>query len=179
MSRRRTLAALLTLAASLGVAIAARAQSPLTHTARLQGQFDLNGRITVAHRVSGEHAGETVVRTWTFTPLCPAGPCATVALTRQREAGTDTLVLNVVAADVYAGRGRFYAPLRCGGRTIRRGEAVPFKITVHITGAALEGQVPVATNLTATYVNRKRTNRTRCVAKPGHDAAVYRGTRAG
>ena len=171
----RVLAGLLLLAAPLAAAIPARAQSPLADTARLQGQFELTGRITVAKRISGEHVGETVVRTWTFSPLCDAGPCPTVAVTRQRQAGTDTLVLHLVSADRYSGRGRFYVPLRCGRRTIARGESVPFKIGVQITAAALEGGVPVATQLTVSYVNRKRKNLTGCVAKPGHDSAVYTG----
>ena len=176
MGRLRAIAGLLALlAAPLAAPIGARAHSPLADTARLEGGFQMTGRITVARRVLGEQVGEIVTRTWTFTPLCPAGPCKTVALTRQREAGIDTVTLHLVSADEYAGRGRFYAPLRCGTRMIRRGEAVPFKIKVQITDAVLEGGVPVASELSASYVNRKRRNLTRCVAKPGHDAAVYDG----
>jgi hypothetical protein len=175
---RRILAGLLTLAATLAGAIPAGAQAPPASTARLEGQFDLTGRITVAKRISGEHVDQTVTRTWTFTPLCATGPCQTVSLTRQRQAGTDTLVLNLVGADAYTGTGMFYVPLRCGRRTIRRGESVPFRIRVQITATALEGGVPVATTLSASYVNRKRKNLTRCVARPGHDAAVYSGTLA-
>ncbi len=178
MRQIRILAALLALTAWLGAAMAARAQSPLAGTARLGGQFEMTGQITVANRIRGEHVGQTVLRTWLFTPLCASGPCQTVSLTRQRQAGTDTLVLYLVSANSYSGRGRFYVPLRCGRRTIPRGESVPFKIRVQITDTALEAGVPVATQLTASYVNRKRKNLTRCVAKPGHDAAVYGGTLA-
>jgi hypothetical protein len=174
----RVLAGLLTLAAPLAAAIPAGAQPPLANTARLQGQFEMTGRITVAKRIRGERVGQTVLRTWMFTPLCASGPCQTVSLTRQRQAGTDTLVLHLVSANSYSGSGRFYVPLRCGRRTIPRGESVPFKIRVQITDTALEAGVPVATQLTASYVNRKRKNLTRCVAKPGHDAAVYGGTLA-
>jgi hypothetical protein len=174
----RVLAGLLTLAAPLATAIPAGARPPLANTARLQGQFEMTGRITVAKRISGEHVGQTVARAWTFTPLCASGPCQTVSLTRQRQAGTDTVVLQLVSADSYSGKGRFYVPLRCGRRTIQRGESVPFKIRVQITGTARAGGVPVATELTASYVNRKRKNLTRCVTKPGHDAAVYTGTPA-
>jgi hypothetical protein len=39
-------------------------------------------------------------------------------------------VLHIVSADEYAGAGTFYAPLRCGKRTVRNGESVPFTITV-------------------------------------------------
>ncbi len=169
-------AALLALVASLGSALAAQAQSPLTNTARLEGQFQLTGRITVARHVLGEQVGETVIRTWAFTPLCPAGPCQFVALTRQRAAGTDSLVLHLTAADHYTGTGRFYAPLRCGKRIVAEGESVPFRIKVRIVNATLVNGVAVATQLNATYTNRKRTNLTRCVAVPGHDAAVFQGS---
>ncbi len=169
-------AGLIALAASVGPALAAPVRSPLRATARLEGPFQLIGRITAARHVLGERVGQTVVRTWTFTPRCAAGPCRTVALARQRTTGTDRLVLHLTATNRYTGTGRFYAPLRCGSRVYRRGESVPFRIRVHITATALAGGVPVATALTASYTNRKRTNLTRCVAVPGHDAAVYRGT---
>ena len=148
--------------AILAPAAVASARSRLAGTARLEGRFQMTGRITVARHVLGEHAGEVVTRAWTFTPLCPAGPCKTVALTRRREAGIDTVTLHFVSAERYAGRGRFYAPLRCGTRMIPRGEAVPFKIgdEVRITHAVLKGGVRVASELSASYVNRKRTNLT-------------------
>jgi hypothetical protein len=101
-----------------------------------------------------------------------------VALSRQRAAGTDNLVLQLAAADYYVGTGSFYAPLRCGKRLIPRAETVPFTITVQITNAELVNGVPVATQIQASYTNPQRTNRTRCVAVPGHDAAVYQGSRA-
>ena len=152
------------------------AQPPAAGTARLEGQFQLTGRVTVARHVLGEQAGQTVVRTWAFTPLCPEGPCQTIALARQRAAGTDYLVLHLVATNLYAGSGKFYVPLRCGRRIYNRGESAPFKITVQITAASTVNGVPVATQLSASYTNPKRTNLTRCVAAPGHDAAVYDGS---
>jgi hypothetical protein len=163
------------LAASLAPAPAARAQSPVGATARLEGRFQLTGRITVARHVLGERVGQTVLRTWVFTPLCPAGPCQTVALTRQRAGGTDNLVLHLTTADNYTGTGTFYAPLRCGRRGYSRGESVPFTIRVQIMSATLVGGAPVAAGLSASYTNRRRINLTRCVAVPGHDAAVYQG----
>ena len=166
------------LAASLllgGTAVARR--TPFQPTVRLEAQFQMNGRVTAARHVLGEQVGQTVVRTWTFTPTCAAGPCTQVALTRQRAAGFDNLVLNLTSANLYAGTGTFYAPLRCAGRTIARGESVPFQVTVQITGTTLEGAVPVATQVQATYADLGRRNLTRCVAAPGHDAAVYNGVR--
>jgi hypothetical protein len=153
----------------------AAAQSPLVDSARLQGQFQLTGRVTVARFIQGEQVGQQVQRTWTFTPLCGSGQCQQVALARQRAGGIDNLTLQLKAPGSYTGSGKFYAPVRCGARTIARGEAVPFAVTVQITDASLVGSVPVATAIHATYVNRKRTNLTTCVAIPGHDAAVYDG----
>ncbi len=158
------------------LAASALAQSPLADTARLQGSYALTGRITTARNVRGEHSGQTVLRTWTFTPLCPTGSCQQIGLTRQRAGGSDYVVLNLTAADQYSGTGLFYAPLRCGGRTVRRGESVPFSVTVEITDATSEAGGPVATAIDSTYTNRTRHNRTRCVAPPSHDAATYSGS---
>lgn len=138
----------------------------------------MTGRITAVRNVHGERRGQTVLRSWTFTPLCPAGPCQYVQLTRQRAAGTDSLVLQLTAADQYSGTGSFYAPLRCRHRTVRKGELVPFTIAVQITNAAIESGSVLATQLSATYTNRTRRNLTRCVAAPRHDAATYHGSAA-
>ena len=167
------------LLSAIGFAAAARAQSPLADTARLQGQFQMAGTITAARHVRGEHVGETVQRAWTFAPLCAVGPCQQISLSRQRAAGSDNVVLTLTSADNYAGSGVFYAPLRCNGRVVHRGVSVPFTITVQITNAAIQGGVPVATQLSATYTNRSRQNLTKCVAVPGHDAAMYQGNSTG
>jgi hypothetical protein len=167
-------AGLAVLAALLAPAGLAHAQTPVGG-ARLLGQFRMIGHVTVAKHIAGEHPGDPVLRGWSFTPLCPGGSCPTVQLVRQRAGGTDTVVLAQTSPGVYAGSGRFYAPLRCGRHIWRRGETVPFTINLEVTASALVFGVPIATAVSATYVNRKRTNRTRCVAAPGHDAAVYAG----
>jgi hypothetical protein len=160
MSRR--LVAVLVLAATLGAAPPAAAQP----APQLQGTVQMTGTLTVAKNVRGEHVGQVIQRTWTFTPLCPAAPCATVRLVRQRANGSDTLTLHQTAPATYAGAGRFYAPLKCTGRIYRPGQAVPFRITVHVTAT---GQ------LSATYVNRSRLNLTPCIGVLGHDSAHYTG----
>jgi hypothetical protein len=147
--------------------------------ARLQGAFLLSGRVTVAKNVSGEHAGQAVLRTWTFTPGCATGACPTGALLRVRAGGTDRVLLRRGAPGHYFGAGSFYAPLRCGGRAYRKGEAVPFTITVQVTGATVSAGEVVATRVHAVYTNRSRTNLTPCVVAPGHDAAVYNGSPVG
>jgi hypothetical protein len=143
--------------------------------ARLHGSFLLAGRVTVAKNVSGEHVGENVLRTWTFTSSCRTGECATVSMVRPRAGGTDSLVLHLRAPGYYVGQGSFSAPLRCGNQTYRNGEAVPFTITVRVTAAVVVGGVDAATRVGASYANRSRTNRTPCVAVLGHDAATYHG----
>jgi hypothetical protein len=87
----------------------------------------------------------------------------------------DNLILRLVSADHFIGSGTFYVPLRCGGAAVTRGERVPFTVRVHITRAAVVNGAAVATRLHASYTNSRRINLTRCVAVPGHDAAVYRG----
>jgi hypothetical protein len=133
------------------------------------------GRVTVAHDIKGERVGQTAHRVWTFTPLCPAGMCQTLALVRKRARGSDSLTLSLTGPGSYRGRGLFYAPLRCGRRTYPKGEAVPFTIIVHVTAAAVIEGVDVATTVYAEYINRARRNLTRCVEVPGHDAAQYSG----
>jgi hypothetical protein len=152
------------------------AQAPVP-AAQLAGTFQMSGTVTVAHLVPGEHAGEAVARTWTFTPLCATAPCATVQLVRTRATGTDTLTLTAVSSNAYAGTGSFYAPLRCAGRLYGLGEMIPFRITVQVTATApgAAGGPPVASAISATYVNKTRVNLTPCLALLGHDAARYTG----
>jgi hypothetical protein len=178
MRHVRILVWLLALAASLATAVAASARPRLGDTVRLQGQFQMVGRITAARHVVGEHVGEVVSRTWTFTPLCPVGACRRIGLTRQRAAGTDHLVLHLTGTNRYKGHGRFYVPLRCGRRTVTRGQAVPFTVRVKITAIGPANGIPIATRVRASYVNHRRINRTRCVAPPARDAALYTGTLA-
>jgi hypothetical protein len=175
VSRVAALIALLASATPAAVAsatpAAAAAPSPFAG-ARLEGQFSMHGRITVAHHVVREHVGERLGRTWTFRPLCASGACAQVELVRNRAGGADVLTLTETTPGSYAGNGLFYAPLSCAGKTYVRGESVPFRITVTITAESVYG---FATALKATYVNRSRRNLTRCVDIPGHDAATYTG----
>jgi hypothetical protein len=157
-------------------ALAASAQAQPLPAARLQGTFQLTGRVTVAHHVPGEHVGQQVTRTWTFTPLCPTGPCNVVQVVRARITGTDTVVLHLRPGGLYAGSGSFQLPLGCAGRHYPNGELVPFKLTVHVTGKALVNGSVIATSIAATYRNRMRKNLTPCVAVLGHDAVTYTGT---
>jgi len=146
--------------------------------ARLQGHFTMTGRITSARDVPGEHVGERVNRVWDFVAPCPAGQCATEKLVRPRAIGVDRLRIERKHRmfGSWSGKGSFYAPLRCGSRTYRRGERVRYEITVRITGAAIVNGVRVVTSVKARYRQSERRNRTPCFATLGHDAAVYTGT---
>ena len=158
-----------------GPALAQTTPAPSPDTARLEGSFQLAGRVTVAEHIRGEHVGERVTRLWTFASLCPTGQCQTVVLVRHRHAGIDTVVLDLRSPGMYSGQGRFAAPLSCDGRTYPKGARVPFTITVNIDTAVLVNDVVVAGRVSATYINAMRINHTPCVAGLGHDAARYHG----
>ena len=178
-ARRRIQAGLAVAAIGCLLAPAASAGQSPTPATQLQGTFAMTGTVTVAQFVRGEHVGETVQRSWTFTPLCASGPCAQVRLVRSRSTGTDTLTLTATGPHAYAGTGQYFAPLRCAGQIHRPGQAIPVRIKVHVTASGpAAGGGTTATAITATYVNVSRVNLTRCVAVLGHDAAHYHGTLA-
>jgi hypothetical protein len=156
-------------------AAASAASAPPFPDARLQGTFQLAGRVTAAHAVNGERVGQTLARVWSFNSTCPSGQCAQVGLVRSRGAASDSLTLRRTGAGRYTGNGSFSLPLWCAGRLYPQGEKVPFTINVRITLAVPSGDQSVATRVSATYVNRRRINRTPCVAALGHDAASYHG----
>jgi hypothetical protein len=131
--------------------------------------------VTAAHAVRGEHVGQTFSRVWSFSSTCPSGQCEQVALVRSRAAASDSLILHRIGPGRYRGNSSFFLPLSCAGRVYPQGEKVPFTITVRITLAVPFGDESAATRVSATYVNRRRLNRTPCVAALGHDAASYHG----
>jgi hypothetical protein len=172
MSRWLALATLAGL--SLVLPASALGQSP--SSARLDGTFAMSGHVTIALNVKGERSGEKIIRAWTFASACPAGQCATVTLTRSLGSGkTNTLTLRLKSPGHYMGRGSLFAPLACQGHKFARGERVPFVITVRITGAAEVNGVRYASDIRATYTNRRRINRTRCVLPPSRESATYNG----
>ena len=83
---------------------------------------------------------------------------------RQREVAYSS-ILHRRRPAYYVGKGSFFAPLRCGGRTYPKGQKVPFTIKVWITTAQLSTSgEDVAIRVRATYTNSTRINRTPCVA---------------
>jgi hypothetical protein len=175
----RTWAVAAALAVAGLVAAPASGGAGLLASARLQGVFAMSGRITDAVNTGGEHRGEVVRRTWTFTSPCRAGACPTVALTRTRSrtnpARIDRLVLHRRSPGFYSGTATFLAPVRCAGRRYAKGEAVPFSITVRVTDAqTVDGQV-LASRVRAFYRNPQRIGLTKCLSAAAHDAARYTG----
>jgi PKD domain-containing protein len=144
---------------------------------RLQGTWAMNGRITRAENVRGEHKGQKVARTWTFKATCSGGrQCRTVTLTRRRaHKKTDKTVLQRKSSTRYTGRGRFFVPLRCAGKTYKKGGVAPFTISVTITKVKKVQSRSFATRIHATYNNPRRVNRTPCSGGIGRDAATYSG----
>jgi PKD repeat protein len=158
----------------------ARATAPRSHTvnARVSATFVMHGRVTRALRVAGEHRGETVIRTWTFTgQACTRTYCRRLQLRRERSAQLfDTLVLTRVGVGRYRGASRFFEALECNGALFPRGEVVPYRITVRVTRARTIQGIPFASALSADYANLRRSDRTICPIGPSHDSAVYGGT---
>ena len=176
MRPRARLALGLVLAGVLAPGAGEAAAQPAQVQSRVAGTFQMTGRVTAARDVRGEHVGEVVQRTWTFTPLCASGPCAQVRLYRGRANATDTLILTQTSPGHYSGTGRFFAPLKCAGIVYSMGEEVPYQIKLAVTATttAPDGTV-LAQQISATYVNKSRLNLTRCVIVLGHDSARYTG----
>lgn len=168
--------ALLVVAATVALAsVASAADAPVG--ARLEGKFLMKGKIFFAQDVYGEHSGQHVKHTWTFTPGCPQGPCERVRLKRRRsgQRKLDELVLVRQSPGVYVGHGHFWVALKCAGQVVSHGGYVKETITVKIVGARLVNGTRFATNLSAKYENPSRTNYTRCPGGIGRDGAVYGG----
>ena len=180
VSNRRLRAATGVALALAGLAAATAAGGAgLLASARLQGAFEMSGRITDAVNSGGEYRGELVHRTWMFSSPCPAGACATVALQRARNRTQppqiDQLVLRRRSPGFYTGTATFIAAMRCGGQRYAKGEAVPFSITVRVTAAEIVGDQVLAGTVRAFYRSPRRIGLTRCVTAPAHDAARYTG----
>jgi hypothetical protein len=137
----------------------------------------MQGRITVADDVRGEHAGQRVHRTWTFDPHCKHGACKHVVVKRRRSARgiLDTVTLNRQSPGVYSGWGHFWMALECNGRVVRHSGVAAERITVRITRAARAGRTRYATAISASYFNPYRHQYTRCPGIIGHDSATYTG----
>ena len=146
-------------------------------TALLTGTFTMQGRITAAVGVRGEHRGETITRTWVFQAHdCGRTSCAQLVLNRQRAPGLQsTIALRRGADGTYRGMGTFDAALRCMGRTYPQGETAPYRISVRIRKAVVVDAVPFAWTITASYVSSQRIDHTICPLGASHDAAQYTG----
>ena len=165
-------AALCATAAGSGEA-AASARQP-----RLAGLFSMNGLITYALSIPGEHAGQHVSRRWVFAPGCATGACAKVKLTRGRGVGLPRVTVELVrrSPGYYVANGVFYAPLRCNGQIYRPGERVHYTVAVRVTATEMINGKLVVSAIRASYTSGLRDNLTPCVGLLGQaDAARYTG----
>lgn len=149
--------------------------------ARVIGVFAMQADVTRAVNVRGEHRGQLLQRRWALTPAgCEASVCQTLRLERERSAGiTEAVTLKRTGAGTYAGRGSFYVPLRCRGRRYPHGARAPYRITLAVASAEAVQGISFARTIRATYVNRRRIDRTACPLGPSHDAATYGGGATG
>jgi PKD repeat protein len=145
--------------------------------ARVVGTFAMSARVTVAVNVRGERVGQRLARTWMIVSSgCQGSVCQLLALDRLRGGGQhDQLSLQRVGRGRYAGRGVFYVALSCLGSIDPQGSRVPYRITLTVDGAAIVQGIRFARRITATYVNPRRSDATRCPLGPSHDAASYAG----
>ena len=145
--------------------------------ARVEGRFTMRTVITTAVNVRGEHRGERLTRTWRIRPSgCRGDVCERLHLRRTRGLGRRLwLTLHRVRGGAYVGGGRFFVALSCHGRVDPRGAVAPYTIRLRVTATRTVGGVRFARRLSATYVNRRRIDRTRCAMAPSYDGARYRG----
>ena len=170
---------LVTASALLGLALApgAGAQpSPVV----LDGTFAMQGTVTTAIHIKGEHRGERIRRTWLFRSSCGQTACQAVDLFRLRGSrqSSDIVLLRRTGPIEYTGHSHFWVSLYCAHRLRPHGGRASETIGVHVLHAALVNGTWYATSIRATYVNPRRVNRTRCPGGIGHDAAAYAGTLA-
>jgi hypothetical protein len=165
----------LAIAAAAAFALPAVASAADPVDGRLDGEFRMKGEITRAENVKGEKEGDKVTRNWIFRSDCESGPCDEVLLRRHRGAKrVDRLTLDRKGPGEYSGKGKFRFPIRCAGRTYKKGGEARFRIDVTITAADAEG---IATDLKAKYTNPRRVNHTQCGDDEdlGRDGARYTG----
>jgi PKD repeat protein len=155
----------------------AASSPPVAPDARVTGTFEMLARVTVAKNVRGEHVGQSLRRRWLISPQsCSGNICQALDLNRERSAGIDeSLALHRVAAGTYTGSGSFYVALSCKHKTYPHGSRAPYRITLTVSSAVSVQGIAFARGITATYQNSKRSDSTKCVLGPSHDAARYTG----
>ena len=175
--RRKTLALGILLLLCVGAGVASPDARAAGIDARVTGPFTMGARVTKAVNVRGEHVGQRLTRKWVIVPRqCLGSICQTLELDRQRSANQHTrITLHRTGPGDYSGTGVFYVALSCFGRVHRYGGRAPYKITLKVVAATEIGGVMFAQRISASYVNRSRTDATRCPLGPSHDAAEYTG----
>lgn len=137
----------------------------------------MRGVVTSAVNVRGERRGERVNRKWVLHSRgCKLSVCPRLLLTRNRgKIRGSFVILRRVGVGHYRGSGDFWAPLECLGRRHRLGSFAPYTINLWVFRLKQLGGIRYATGVNATYVNRTRTDNTRCPLGLVSDAARYSG----
>ena len=144
--------------------------------ARLQGTWTMSAKVTRADGVRGERKGQKFKRRWTFTSSCASGPCSSVVLRRERSSRQfDKLTLKRLSAAGYKGSGKFFIPLKCNGRTYKRGGIAYYNLGLTITQSKTVQGKAFASAIKATYNNTRRVNKTPCGGSLGRDGGSYAG----
>ncbi len=179
MSGRRRIAraALVPMLAFIAGASSVPAAVAAAPPARVQGRFTMRTVVTSAVNVRGEHRGERLTRTWRIHPSrCLGDVCQVLHLQRTRGYGRRLwLTLHLSPDGSWIGHGSFFVALSCRGRIHRHGARVPYTIRLRVGATRTLGAIRFARSLRATYVNRRRIDRTRCAIPPSYDAARYTG----
>ena len=161
--------------AGAGAAEAQPAPPAPVGVARLQGTFQLAGRVTVAVNVHGEHLGQIVQRIWTFTSECPVGQCPAIGLSRARANGIDVLVLHRRGPGALRRQHELLRAAALRGPLYPQGQKIPFTITVAITQASRSARSRPRPGSPRPTRTASASTCTPCVAVLGHDAARYHG----
>lgn len=145
--------------------------------ARVGGTFIMRGVVTSALNVRGERRGERVNRKWEVQSRdCDHSVCGRLLVTRNRGSVKGSFViLRRVGVGHYRGSGDFWAPLQCLGQIHALGSFVPYTIQLWVFRRKAVNGIRYATGVNATYVNRSRTDNTRCPLGPASDSARYTG----
>lgn len=147
-------------------------------TGVMAGTFTMQGRITRAIGIRGEHEGQRMTRTWALINGCQGFPCQSIAVARFRGGQQEFVGLRAAGEGVWSGSGSFTFPLRCAGKRYPKGGLARFAMSVRVLEVQLVQSVPFATSISASYEGRSRINRTPCAGGFGSDAARYTGTLA-
>lgn len=125
--------------------------SAAPNTSRLEGTFDMKGKITKSIRIDGEKKGDKFTRTWTFVPKCATGVCSKVRLTRSlKDGSTEKLDMKWDGKQYKATKTtKLSAP--CGGKSTKNAHVVKAVATARVVSTADRKGVPVSIKIVGRF----------------------------